>query len=389
MLSRRVDSGHADADSAKLSAILNLLPQCVKIVSLDGVLTDVNEAGLRMLGASRVEDVRGTRLHDLAHPDDRLRFATQHARAVEGRPTEPIIIRAFLADGEERALNCRCVCLRDGKGRPSSIICITEDVTDSIATEREVTELRSELERLGRISLLSEIAGALEHELSQPITAISNYLGIALGQCGPDALPKKQRESIELAAQQSRRAVEILRSIRELTSASPAEADDVDLTETLKSARALALHDLKFANLDLELTLPDTPAVVHACRASLQQAVVNLIRNSVDSIGRGPDSGNGRIAISLECSDGRAVISVEDNGRGVDPEIKPRLFEPFATNKLHGSGIGLSISRRLLRAHGGDIEFVDRPDGKRGAIFAITLPLATVSVETGLTPESA
>jgi two-component system sensor kinase FixL len=262
---------------------------------------------------------------------------------------------------------------------------IYRDVTGERRAQRELAlrgdrlaELRSELAHVSRLSAMGEMAAALAHELNQPLTAIGNSVGalkIMLGD-GGRSLDDNTRSLVVRAADQAEgqavRAGEIVRRLRDFIARGEADARIERLHPLIEDSLALALPDVKAAQIALRLNLSPKADRVLADRIQIQQVLVNLIRNAAEAMRDTPAPH--MLTISTIVRRGMVEIGVSDSGPGVAPDLAARLFSPFQSTKSDGMGVGLSICRRIVEAHGGRM-WLEGPPGS-GADFRFTIPLA-------------
>lgn len=252
------------------------------------------------------------------------------------------------------------------------------DLTERQEAELRLQDLQAELAHVGRVSEMATLASSLAHELNQPLTAIATYcegamklLGKQVGAQTQDALSHALKE----AAAQAVRAGEIVRRLRDFMSNGDSQHRIEELPRLVAEANALALVGTREHGIEVRVTLDPGAAAVVVDRVPIQQVLFNLIRNAIEAmIGSKVRS----LMISTKAGeDGFATISIEDTGPGIDPAIASRLFQPFVTTKGGGMGVGLSICRTIVEAHGGRIWF--EPDRERGTAFHFTLPMAGVA----------
>ena len=247
------------------------------------------------------------------------------------------------------------------------------DVTERQQAQLRLHELQSELAHVGRVSEMGTLASALAHELNQPLTAVANYCESARdllkGDTDCDTLDMI-REALDDAAQQAVRAGQIVRRLRDFMSHGHNERQMESLSKLITEANALALVGSREHDIDVRVELRAHAREVFIDRIEIQQVMVNLIRNAMDAM---IGSNERRLAIRTADADGEMVmVTIEDTGSGISDAIAEQLFQPFVTSKEAGMGIGLSICRSIVEAHGGRIWFEHREGG--GTIFRFTLP---------------
>lgn len=246
------------------------------------------------------------------------------------------------------------------------------DLTDREEREARVEKLQAEVVHISRLSAMGEMASALAHELNQPLSAIANYLNGAKrllargGGADPRAL-----EAVDKAVGQALRAGDIIRRLRDFLSRGEGERSVESLSKLVHEACGLALVGATESGVEVRYDLDPHLDRVLVDRIQIQQVLVNLVRNGLESM-----QGHGRAILTVATAIDRdmAVVSVADTGAGLDQSIAERLFQPFVTTKADGMGIGLSISRTIVEAHGGRIWTEPNPDG--GAIFRFSVRLA-------------
>ena len=248
------------------------------------------------------------------------------------------------------------------------------DITEQQETQARVEELQSELAQVSRIAVAGEMSAVLAHEVNQPLTAAANYLQTARRLLErPDADNGRISEIVAKGVEQTERASDIIRHLREFTRRGETQHKAEDLAMIVEQAAGLALMGSDSHDVTVEWRLDRTVPPVMVDRVQIQQVVLNLLRNSLDVLKDYPER---RISVvTALVLDGMAEVAVEDSGPGIAPEIRDRLFAPFTTTKETGTGIGLSMSRSIIEAHGGQIWTESNGDG--GATFRFSVPLAT------------
>jgi two-component system sensor kinase FixL len=262
---------------------------------------------------------------------------------------------------------------------------VYRDVTEERQAQRELVdrgdrlaELRAELTHVARLSAMGEMAAGLAHEINQPLTAIGNSVGalkLMLGD-GETPLDATTRGRVIRAANQAEsqavRAGEIIRRLRDFISRGDADARDEALGPLIEDAVALGAPNARSDGIEVCFELSPKADHVLADRIQIQQVLVNLVRNAAEAM-RGTPAPH-RMTVSTCAKRGMVEVAVRDNGPGIAAEIAPDLFSPFKSTKSDGMGVGLSICRRIIEAHGGSL-WLETSD--RGADFRFTIPLAS------------
>jgi C4-dicarboxylate-specific signal transduction histidine kinase len=236
----------------------------------------------------------------------------------------------------------------------------------------EMRRLQAELIHVSRLSAMGTMASTLAHELNQPLTAISSYIGGSRHLLsGPSDLHDQARSALSEAENAALRAGEILRRLREMVARGNATVKPEKLDTVVAEACELGFVDQHFLGVVHKVELDPRCLWVAADRIQVQQVLINLIRNAIEAM---QDVPNKEVAIASAPAPGdMAEISVSDTGAGVAIEVRDALFSPFHSTKNGGMGVGLSISRTIVEAHGGKIWAEDRTNG---ATFRFTLPCA-------------
>lgn len=260
----------------------------------------------------------------------------------------------------------------DQIGRVKGILVAGSDVTEQKRGRDELSLVQTNLIHMSRVSAMGAMASTLAHELNQPLTAISNYLAGCqrlLEMDEPEALEQLDI-GLENARKNALRAGDIIRSLREMTVRGSCQTARLDLCEAVREALTLALVGAEEMGVRSTIEL-ERGLIVKADRIQIQQIVLNLVRNAIDAMKGRPLR---ELRISAARDDRGALIRVRDSGVGLPEELRATLFQPFVSTKAEGMGVGLSISRTIVEAHGGQIWADPNPEG--GTIFNVLLPLA-------------
>jgi two-component system, LuxR family, sensor kinase FixL len=279
----------------------------------------------------------------------------------------------------ERVVNWVAHPYRDADGNIVGLFSEGTDVTEQVAAEDKVRRLTSELIHVARVSAMGTMASTLAHELNQPLTAISNYAATAEIVCRQREVPQEDPILGALTAIKgaSLRAGDIIRRLRRMCARETAKTQIVRVTDLVDDALKLAL--INFAEHRPVVKISVAPSlVVLADPIQIQQVLVNLVRNAAEAMAQSPVR---TLRVAAGATDAMVSVSVSDSGPGLSDEALARLFEPFTTTKSDGMGVGLSISRTIVEAHGGRITAQNEPEG--GCTFRFTLRIPDAGATAG------
>jgi PAS domain S-box-containing protein len=326
-----------------------------------------------LLGIAANEEGTSARMLARIHPEDRDKIE----RTVREALRED---RSFEAEYRLAPLNGREVWValfgrvqHTASGTPSRMRGVCIDITARKQAEREAHQRRDELTHMSRVAMLGELSASTAHELNQPLTAILSNAQAALRFLDRDSADLGEvRDIIKDIVSDDQRAAEVIQRLRALFRRDVVRHESLDVNQVARDALRLAHGDLVTRDVSVTLDLaPDVPPVA-GDRVQLQQVLLNLILNACDAIAHNAH-GDRDVTVRTERADGAGVqISVRDRGNGIEASQLERVFEPFVTTKAHGVGLGLSISRSIVAAHGGRLWAENGDD--RGACFRIELP---------------
>jgi len=250
---------------------------------------------------------------------------------------------------------------------------VIRDITLRRKVEARARQHHAELAHVSRVSLAGEMAGALAHELSQPLTAIAAYARGCLRLLARQAPePAMLYEGVSEVVQQAERAGDVLGRLREFVRGGAWRQALVEVGPLIDAAVSLARTEAMQNEVEIETRVDHGLPLVLADHIQIEQVLLNLLRNAIDAIATA-DSRERLIVVEAHCKGGHTVqISVADSGPGVAAEMANRLFEPFITTKPEGMGMGLSISRSIIESHGGRLRMFQR--AASGATFVFDLP---------------
>ncbi len=358
-------------DEAHLQSILATVPDAMIIIDEMGVMKSFSSAAERVFGWS-ADEVLGKNVSVLMPAPDHAAHDgyLSHYRDTGQRRIIGIgrIVTGLRKDGAQFPMELAVGEVRTDDDR--MFIGFARDISERQAAEIRTQQLQTELVQISRLTAMGEMASALAHELNQPLAAITNYLrGSTRLLAKPELSRTLLSDALAKAADQALRAGDVIRRLRDFVSRGETERRVEDLASVIEEIRPLALIGAKAVGVNARFRYDRTLPLVFVDKIQVQQVVLNLIRNAVDAMAGAPRR-DLTVAVT-SAAPGFAEVAVADTGPGVDEETAARLFQPFFTTKAEGMGVGLSISRTIVQAHGGRIWIEPTPGG--GATFHFTL----------------
>jgi len=248
-----------------------------------------------------------------------------------------------------------------------------EEISERKRTENQLSDLQSQLQHVGRLGAMGEIATAIAHELNQPLTAAASLAGAVSLMLGKTEKQENDEAILLLkdTVDEIRRASEVIRRMRDFIKTRKAAVSLQDVNKVIEDACTISLIGTDADGIQITKSLNKDVGRTRLDKIQIQQVVVNLIRNAIDAM---QNSKEKKLNIATRRSDGFIEVTVSDTGEGMNADTKSHLFEPFFTTKEQGTGIGLSISRSIIDAHQGKIFVED--NNPTGCIFCFTIPIA-------------
>ncbi len=358
-----------------LRSILDTVPDAMIVIDGHGIIQFFSTAAERQFGYSEQEAVGKNVSLLMPHPDSarhddylaRYRSSGERhiigiGRIVTGKRRDGTTFPMHLSIGEMQS------------GREPYFTGFVRDLTEHQQTQARLQELQSELVHISRLTAMGEMASALAHELNQPLAAISNYMKgsrrLLAGSTDPNT--SKIENAMDRAAEQALRAGQIIRRLRDFVSRGESEKRVESLSKLIEEAGALGLAGAREQNIQLRFSLNPEFDLVLVDRVQIQQVLVNLFRNALEAMAQSPR--RELVAANAKVGDDMIEVEVSDTGSGFHDDVKANLFQTFFTTKETGMGVGLSISRSIIEAHGGRMWAESNAAG--GATFRFTLPSA-------------
>jgi len=335
----------------------------------DLTILDVNEKWERLFGYRRSEAIGRTTLElgIFANPADRAAYLELSERG---------LVRDFAADVRDRHGRLHHTVVSGDVAEVGGVRCliaVIRDVTAQRQIETQAQEQRLELMHLSRVAMLGELSGALAHELNQPLTAILSNAQAAQRLLARDTVELQDlREILQDIVSEDKRAGEVIRRLRALFKKSATQFQTLNVNDLVGEVLSLAHGNLTSRDIDVFTELSAHPVITRGDRVQLQQVLLNLVVNACEAMDA-PGSARELTIKTAPSEDSLVQIFVVDSGPGIPAAVTQKLFEPFFTTKSQGLGLGLSISRSIVEAHGGQL--LARNNSSRGATFRILLPV--------------
>jgi len=374
--SDRTEPGSSAQVAAELKALFDAAVDGIIVIDAHGVIAAFNKAAERLFGLEAAAVV-GRPVTTLMAEPHRSMHETYVQRYLD--TGEPRIIgigrevSAKRADGTEFPIALSVGEIEGGTER--RFVGLIRDLSAQKATEEEAHRLQNRLAHVGRFSLMGEMAAGLAHELNQPLSAIVNY-----SQAGK-RLAERDEPNIESVSDcyakitdQALRAGHIIDKLRDFLRKDEVSKSDLCINDVVSSTLKLVEADARAEGIPIHTELADDLPATSGDLIQLQQVLMNLTRNAVDAMKDSPNKDEGVIIQTSRPTSGEIQVRVLDHGHGVPPQLAKSIFHPFVTTKRDGLGVGLAISRTIIRAHEGELFCRRNPIG--GAIFGFNLPVA-------------
>lgn len=362
----------ASARQAHLQSILATIPDAMIVIDARGAIQSFSTAAESLFGYDAGEVLGGNikMLMPSPYREHHDGYLNRYIQTGEKR----IIGIGRIAVGQRKDGSTFPMELSIGEMRSNGDRFFTgfiRDLSERQKTEARLQELQSELVHISRLTAMGEMASALAHELNQPLSAITNYMKgsrrLLEGRTDEDSA--MIRDALEHAAGQALRAGEIIRRLRDFVARGESETRIHGIRKLVEEAGALAMVGAKDHGIRVTYDFDPSFDYILADKIQIQQVLLNLMRNAIEAMDQ---SERRELTIATKPADDKMLeVRISDTGSGIDEEIMARLFQPFVTDKATGMGVGLSISRTIIEAHGGRIWAEANAEG--GSDFRFTL----------------
>ena len=365
-----------ETKSKQLREVIETIPAMAWTALPDGSNEFVNRRWLDYTGLSQ-EETAGLGWHVAVHPEDLAQYAERWRVSVAaGRVFEDEVRFRRAADGEYRWFLVRGVPLRDRHGKILKWYGILADIEDRKRAEEErerLRQLEADLAHINRVSMMGELTASIAHEVNQPLAGVVSNGGACLRWLAADVPNVEEaRETARRIVRDGKRAGEVIGRIRALTKRAATARERLDLNETIQDVLALVRDEATKKSVITRTQFADDLSPVSGDRVQLQQVMLNLLMNAIEAMSSVSDRARELVITTRNIDPDQVQVTVEDSGIGIDAQTIDKIFDSFYTTKPGGMGMGLSISRSILQAHGGRI-WATAKDGT-GAIFHLTLP---------------
>ena len=310
------------------------------------------------------------------HPEDLENFKQAFDRAIHQKVDSELEFRILLPDGTVKHVHAIGHPVLTPNGEVVEVVGTVVDITERKCAEEErerLRQLEADLAHINRVSMMGELAASIAHEVNQPLTGIVSNGGAGLRFLAGDTPDLEEaREALRDIVRDGKRAGEVIARIRALTKRTALPKEELDVNETIREVLALIGDEARKRSVVIRTQFAEDLSPVLGDRVQLQQVLLNLAMNAMDSMSSVEDRVRHLVIITQNIDQDRVEVTVEDSGTGLDPNTMTRIFDAFYTTKPGGMGMGLSISRSIVQNHGGRL-WATANDGP-GTSFHFTLP---------------
>jgi PAS domain S-box-containing protein len=375
---RKLAEAELREGEARFRLVADSAPVMIWMSATDKLCTYFNKPWLDFTGRS-IDSELGNGWAEGVHPADLQRCLDTYIQAFEHREAFRMQYRLRRYDGEFRWVLDIGVPRFNPDGSFAGYIGSCIDVTEQRRAEEQLHQAQAGLARVTRVAAMGELAATIAHEVNQPLAAVVTNASASLRWlAGQPPNLEEALEAIERTVREATRASNVIGRIRALLQKGPPQMERLDVNAIIREVLTLAGTELLRGGVVVQTNLAQDVPDVLGDRVQLQQVLLNLLLNGVEAMSTVTDRPRELIITSASHSDG-VLIQVRDSGEGVDPEQADHIFDPFFTTKPQGIGMGLSVGRSIVEAHGGRLWFTPGPS--HGVVFQFTMPKADTSDE--------
>lgn len=316
------------------------------IIGFDGRIKRVNSNFSQITGYEKNHFI-GKNIkeifHKMVHPHDKRKVILAYDKVVTGKPITNLEARFLCKDGSYKWFACTAMPSR----KTETVYIVTLDITEKKETEKE-------MERLEKLNLIGEMAAGIAHEIRNPMTTIRGFLQLMKDK---SHLSQKERKYFELMIEEMDRCNSIINEFLSMAKDNPLNLKIMSLNDDLNKLYPLLKADAAESGMDLTMDLHDVKEIP-LDEQKIRQLILNLVRNGIEAMSPG-----GRVTIRTFMEDGCPVLAIQDEGRGIPPDIVDKIDSPFFTTKEKGTGLGLPVCYNIAAKHGAKIEVDTGPNG--------------------------
>jgi two-component system, NtrC family, sensor kinase len=365
------------------SALLEASPDGVMVIDRDFRIINCNDSPLITVGKGR-ESVLGKFCHEIIYNSQK--HCDCHGRdcpaqeTIKTRQPSRVLHENLSINGEAQVSQVTAYPIFNQMNEIVQLVITVRDITKALSEriKKSTKIIKDDLARFAqedRLSSLGRLVASVCHEINNPITSIVTFNKLILSYLQESKLPPDGSAGFEryldLSIREALRCGSIVNNLLTFARQKNVEAKEIDLIEVVQTIMMLTKHQLESSQVEYELNLPKAPFKVYGDSTQIQQCLMNLIFNAIESM---PEGGKLTISGGPDDEENMVWLAVADNGHGIKPEDLPHIFEPFYTTKVDGKGVGLGLSMTygIIRKHNGIIEVNSNPS--KGTVFKIKLP---------------
>ncbi|MBI9016625.1 MAG: response regulator [Phycisphaerae bacterium] len=344
-------------------------PLAITLLTSDNQVVAVNDASIRLFG-SKIKIGKKFKLLDY------LRYPVEFFVMMDLLEKEGYVKNFDLELKEDQGI-CQFISVTLKKiemdeNNPSTILAMLQDITERKLAENKVLQHQEELAHVSRLSILGEMASGIAHELNQPLCSISNFSAASIRMLEESTGTKQDIiEVLGHLTRQADRAGNIIRRIRSFVRKQSSKLLELDVNDILRESLNLIESEITYKKIRVIEEIPDESCMAIVDAIQIEQVVINLMKNAIDAM---TDTPQDQRIITVKCQRrDKIVVSICDSGSGIKENDTEKLFESFYTTKKEGLGIGLSLCRSIVEAHGGHLRAENNKE--QGATFIFTLPI--------------
>ena len=371
----------AESEQRELAALVENSPDFIGTASLEGQVHIVNPAGRMMVGLDSPVQATQTRILDYLPVEDRDTFQREVLSLVmrDGRWEGEVRFRHFKTGGAIAVRQHIFLIREPDTGRPVAMATIAHDITERERSEEALRAAQTQLAHMERVNTIAELAASIAHEINQPLTAVVTNSEASLrllNETPPNV--DETRTAMREVVRQGYRASDVIVRIRDLVRKRPPTLVPVNLNGLIEELPVLTRHQALEHGITVRTELDADLPLVSGDSVQLQQVLMNLLLNAIEATSLRQDGPREVLVTSRRHETNGVLIAVHDSGTGIAPEHADQLFHPFFTTKATGIGMGLTISRSIVEAHGGRVWATSKET--LGSTFQFTLPAQVATV---------